>query len=74
MSSSSTLSQHSSHPDSIDPAEVARLKRRLAAAQEEVKELSGTKPKKSPCVKFFYDYYYDGFSFDILTLYAMALL
>ncbi len=34
----------------VDPAEVARLKRRLAAAEEEVKELSGMKPKKPPYV------------------------
>ena len=39
---------------SVEPAEVARLKRRLAAAQEEVKELSGTKQKKTPCVNLFH--------------------
>ncbi|KJA24322.1 hypothetical protein HYPSUDRAFT_200549 [Hypholoma sublateritium FD-334 SS-4] len=53
MLSSSCQSQPSSHPapvdnTPIDPAEIARLKRRLAAAQEEVKELSGTKLKKPP--------------------------
>lgn len=55
-------SQSPSHPTTsgppehgqVDPAEVARLKRRLAAAQEEVKELSGTKPKKIPYVELFY--------------------
>ena len=44
------------HPraHSADPgAEIARLKRRLAASQEEVKELSQGKTKKPPYVNLF---------------------
>ena len=33
-------------------AEIARLKRRLAASQEEVRELTQAKSKKQPCVAF----------------------
>ncbi len=34
-------------------AEIARLKRRLAASQEEIKELSQGRTKKPPYVNFF---------------------
>lgn len=43
-----------SHTYADPGAEIARLKRRLAASQEEIKELTHGKVKKSPCVDIFH--------------------
>lgn len=44
---------HSPAPQLDPSAEIARLKRRLAASQEEVQELTSRKVKKEPCVDIF---------------------
>ena len=57
-----TIPQMSSEPEqpsdahSTPDAEIARLKRRLAASQDEVKELTQGKAKKPPCADFEFEF------------------
>ena len=46
----SSDSEQPSHTPVNPDAEIARLKRRLAASQAEIRELSEKKTKKPPCV------------------------
>ena len=50
----SSESEQPSDAHANPDAEIARLKRRLAASQDEIKELTQGKTKKPPCADFYF--------------------